>query len=40
MIKYFDNNEKDLIRLLVLDILKQDKNYQEFITSLKTKNDD
>ena len=39
MIKYFDDNEKDLIRLLVLDILKQDGNYQELITSLETKSD-
>lgn len=37
MIKYFENNDKDLIKLLVLDILKQDKNYQELLDNLENK---
>jgi len=39
MIEYFNTDEKDIINLLVLDILKQDKNYQDLINKNKSKND-
>jgi len=35
MIEYFNNDEKDIINLLVLDILKQDKNYQNLLNKNK-----